>query len=437
MSKRRRQREPVEVTLHGLSHEGRGVGRIDGKTVFVHGALPDETVRARILRRRGQFDEAEMLEVLRASADRIEPRCAHFGTCGGCALQHLDETRQLAHKQSVLLELLQHHAGCAPERVAAPLRGPQWGYRRKARLGVKNVPAKGGVIAGFRERAKAYITDCSHCDILDPRLGTQLPALREMLQTLTIAARIPQIEVAFGDSTAALIVRHLEPLSVADRERLAAFAGEHDFDIFLQSGGPATVTPLDSNTRMPAYRLDDFEFTFAPGDFTQVNATINTAMVARALAYLEPANTDVVADLFCGIGNFSLPIARRVARVLGVEGEAGLVRRAGANAVANGVNNCDFRTLDLADAAALATLDLTDCNKLLLDPPRAGADVLLSALDLASVSRLVYVSCNPLTFARDTAILRERHGYTLSECGVLDMFPQTAHFESIALFERR
>ncbi|MGE0482844.1 MAG: 23S rRNA (uracil(1939)-C(5))-methyltransferase RlmD [Gammaproteobacteria bacterium] len=430
-------REPVEVVVESLSHEGRGVARRDGKTVFVFGALPGERVQARITRRRGSFDEAEATAVETPAPARIEPRCEHFGVCGGCGLQHVDEDFQLAHKQAVLLELLRHHAGVQPESVAAPIRGPQWGYRRKARLGLKHVPRKGGVIIGFRERGSPFITDCQRCDTLDPRVGTILPALRALIDGLSIPDRIPQFEVAVSDERVALVLRHLAPLSEADRDTLAVAASELGVEFYLQAGGPDTVVPLAGEARPLVYRVDDLALEFAPTDFTQVNPAINAQMVARALDYLAPAPTDRVADLFCGLGNFTLPIARRAGTVIGVEGDEALTTRAAANAAANGIANVDFAVTDLARPEAVAALMLGSPNKMLLDPPRAGAAAVIEGVALAGIERLVYVSCNPVTFVRDAAVLRRTHGFVLAETGILDMFPQTAHVESISLFVRR
>lgn len=432
----RARREPVELEIESLSHEGRGVARNDGKTVFVHGALPGERVLARVVKRRGRFDEADTLEVLKASPIRAEPACAHYGMCGGCSLQHLPETEQLAHKQSVLLELLQHHAGLEPAELLAPVRGPQWGYRRKARLGIKQVKAKGGVITGFRERNKPYVTDCNACDTLDPRVGQHLPELRELFNQLSVPDRIPQIEISMSDDVCALIVRHLEPLSDDDQARLIEFAGQHNYDIYLQSGGIDTVTPL-TPARVLRYRLGDIELEFLPTDFTQVNAAINQQLVPAAMQYLALEAHDHVIDFFCGMGNFSLPIATRAASVTGIEGDAALVQRAAHNASVNQLTNVEFHAADLMDGDALAKLPVTAANKLLLDPPRAGAEALINALDFSAITRLVYVSCNPATLARDAAVLGATHGFELSAAGILDMFPQTAHVESISVFEKR
>jgi len=433
---RRAIREPIEITIDGLSHEGRGVGRIDGKAVFVHGALPGERVLARIQRSRATFDEADTVSVLEASPQRIEPRCPHFGVCGGCSLQHMSEEHQLAHKQSVMLELLQHQAGLQPQHLAEPIHGPQWGYRRKARLGVKHVAAKGGVIVGFRERAKPYVTNSEQCDVLDARVGQHLPALRALIQGTSVADKIPQIEVAIGDDCVALVIRHMESLSESDEIAFRQFAELAQVDIYSQSGGLDTVRPLNSEAAPLSYTIDGLNLRFEPVDFVQVNAAINADMIARAIDYLQLTTADAIADLFCGLGNFSLPLARRAGHLLGIEGDAGLIERAGANARANGIENCEFRSANLADPATITALDLGGANKLLLDPPRTGALELIEGLDLRAISRLVYVSCNPVTFARDAALLCDRHGFALLECGVLDMFPQTAHVESISLFAK-
>lgn len=427
---------PINLDIVNLSHEGRGVARHEGKTVFVHGALPGEQVRAQVTDQHGRFDEADALTVAQPHAERVVPRCPHYGVCGGCSLQHASETAQLAHKQAVLLELLLHQGGTVPRVIAAPMRGPQWGYRRKARLGVKWVLKKGRMVIGFRERAKPYVADCETCAVLDPRVGTQLPALRALIAALSIADRVPQIEVAVGDHAVALVLRHLAALSPADRAVLAAFETASGMGIFLQSGGPDSVIDLHGQTPLLDYSIDGLTISFQPTDFTQVNAEINQQMVAQALTHLALSPTDQVADLFCGIGNFTLPIATRAAGVTGVEGDASLVARARANAMRNGIGNAHFAVANLDDAAAVATLALGDATKILLDPPRAGALVVIEHANLSACQRLVYVSCNPVTFARDAALLVARHGFILDHAGILDMFPQTAHVEAIALFTR-
>ncbi len=431
-----RRAEPVAITIDNLSHEGRGVGRIDGKTVFVHGALPGERVRAKLVRKHPRFDEAETVDVIESSSDRIEPRCEYFGVCGGCSMQHVDEAFQLRHKQDVLIELLHHHAGIAPDRTALPIRGPQWGYRRKARLGVRSVPKKGGVLVGFRERGKSYITDCAHCAVLDPRIGERLLELRALIGSLSIPGDVPQIEVALSDAMGAVVVRHLKPLNDPDVVALQRFASGTGLAVFTQSAGLDSVINIDGSVDTLDYRVDGLSIAFAPAEFTQINASINEQMVARALDYLDLEPQDRVVDLFCGIGNFTLPIACRATSVTGVEGDAALVARATSNARRNEQTNTRFLCADLNRADALAALSLTDTTKLLLDPPRTGAFEVLNAFPLNHVTRLVYVSCNPVTFARDASLLTQKRGFRLVETGILDMFPQTAHAESISLFER-
>ena len=435
---RRRQRGPrvlEGVRIDKLSHEGRGIGRVDGKTVFVFGALPGELVNARVLRRRGQFDEAEVSEILEPAASRIAPRCAHFGICGGCAMQHLGEADQLAHKESVLLELLQREGGVTPDRVRAPLTGPQWGYRRKARLGVKLVPKKGGVIVGFRERGKPYVTDAHECPVLDPRVGERLADLRALVQGLSQPARVPQIEVACADDVAAINLRHLEPLDADDRDHLCAFEERSGLEVYLQPGGLDSIAAVSPAASALSYSVDDLRFEFRPQDFTQVNAAINAKLVAAAVAALEPAADDRIADLFCGIGNFSLPLARRAGHVIGLEGDPALTARAAANATANAIDNASFAHADLAVAGSMSDPALAGCNKLLLDPPRSGAAAVVDSEFVDRVSRIVYVSCDAASFARDAARLAAR-GLHLVETGVADMFPQTAHVESLSLFAR-
>ncbi len=427
----------LSLEIDNLSHEGRGVARHEGKTVFVDGALAGELVTARVLRKHGRYDEAETAAVARASAARVVPPCPHYGICGGCSFQHASEALQLEHKQGVLLELLRHQGDLSPRRVADPIRSPQWGYRRKARLGVKYVTKKGGVLVGFRERAKPYVAECHQCDILDTRVSTAIPALRSLIDGLSIRDRLPQIEVAVSDTQVALVLRHLSPLTAEDHAALVDYAARSGFVLLLQPGGYDTVQTLDGQPPAPlSYTVENETIAFLPTDFTQVNAHINHQMVARALLHLELCPTDRVVDLFCGVGNFTLPIARRAGQVTGIEGEAGLVARAQANAVRNNLTNLEFACANLEDPVAVGALSLASADKILLDPPRAGALTLLEGLKFDQCQRMVYVSCSPVTFARDAAVLVARHGFTLIETGILDMFPNTAHVESLSLFVR-
>jgi len=427
-----------ETTIDDLSHDGRGVAHVEGKTVFVADALPGERVRAKQVRRHRHFDEARAEEILAASSDRVEPRCVHFGVCGGCVLQHLAPAAQIAAKQNVLAQNFARIGHVEPARWLAPLTAEVWGYRRRARLSVKHVPKKGRTLVGFRERDPRFVADLAHCDVLDPALGEKLDALAALLNDMQGAASIPQIEFSAGDASRVLVFRHLAPLVDADREKLAAFGRAHGFAILLQPGGTDSVHPMDGTTVDLHYALPDFglRLAFTPLDFVQVNARINQKMIEHALALLQPGPDDRVLDLFCGLGNFSLPIARRAGHVCGIEGDAGLVERARANAVANGIGNAEFHVGDLAGEVRGSAWARADWDLLLLDPPRSGADELLKQLPGKSARRVVYVSCHPASLARDAGTLVREHRFRLEAAGVMDMFPHTAHVESIAVFER-
>ncbi|MGH8213832.1 MAG: 23S rRNA (uracil(1939)-C(5))-methyltransferase RlmD [Rhodanobacteraceae bacterium] len=428
-----------ETGITDLSHDGRGVARVEGKAVFVADALPGERVRARMVRRHRQFDEAQCVEVLQASPERVAPRCPHYGVCGGCALQHLAPAAQIAAKQRVLAENLARIGKAEPQRWLPPLTAEPWGYRRRARLSVKHVPKKGRTLVGFRERDPRFVADLSRCEVLDPALGEKLEALGALLNSLEGAAAIPQIEFSAGDDRRALIFRHLRPLSPADCDRLVAFGREHGFAILLQPGGTDSAHALCPDGMRLHYRLDEYDLDlgFSPLDFVQVNARLNAGMIAQALHLLDPQPQERVMDLFCGLGNFSLPIARRAGFVCGVEGEAGLIERARANAACNGIGNVEFVVGDLAVDPRGAAWARAEFDKWLLDPPRTGAAALLEHLPGKSVRRVVYVSCHPGSLARDAGTLVQRHGFALSAAGVMDMFPHTAHVESIAVFDRK
>lgn len=432
------QATAFEAVVDDLSHGGRGVAHVDGKTVFVADALPGERVSAKLVRRHRHFDDARVEEILEASPDRVTPRCRHFGVCGGCVLQHLAPAAQIAAKQNVLAQNFARIGHVAPERWLPPLTSYVWGYRRRARLSVKHVAKKGRTLVGFRERDPRFVADLVHCDVLDPALGEHLDALGALLNALDGAASIPQIEYSAGDSSRVLVFRHLQPLSERDREKLGAFGRGRGFAILLQPGGAESVHALepgdsDLHYTLPAF---DLKLAFAPLDFVQVNARINEKMIAHALELLRPGQDDRVLDLFCGLGNFSLPIARLAARVCGVEGDAGLVERACANAAANGIDNAEFHVGDLAGEVRGSAWARADWDLMLLDPPRSGAEELLKQLPGKSVQRVVYVSCHPASLARDAGMLVRVHGFALRAAGVMDMFPHTAHVESIALFER-
>ena len=428
----------IDADITGLTHDGRGVAHIAGKAVFVAGALVGERVRLRDLRKHRHYDEAAVDEVLRASPDRVVPRCKHFGICGGCALQHLDPAAQIAAKQHVLLENFERIGKGQPSVILPALTDSPWGYRRKARLSAKFVEKKGRMLVGFRETNGRYVADIERCEVLHPAVGERIAAITTMLESLEGKREIAQIEVAAGDNLVALVFRHLQPVSDADTQALIAFGQANDLAIFLQPGGIDSVAPLwpaDAQLRfeLPAY---DVALDFRPLDFIQVNGGMNRRMIDHALALLDPQPTDRVLDLFCGLGNFTLPLARRAAQVVGVEGEAGLVQRARDNAARNGIANATFYSADLAADQRATAWAKADYELLLLDPPRSGADAVLEYLPRKSTRRVVYVSCHPASLARDAGILVDKHGFKLKSAGVMDMFPHTAHVESIALFER-
>ena len=437
MSPRPLQFPETEIT--SLAHDGRGVACIGGKTVHVHGALPGERVRIRYVRRSRELDEARVEELLVASPLRIEPRCPHFGTCSGCNLQHLPPGEQIRIKQQVLADNLADAGGLVPARWLEPLQDQAWGYRRKGRLSVKWVEKKGRALVGFREVDTRFVAELSICHTLLPQVGECIGALAELIASLDAKREVPQIEVAAGDDHVALTFRHLVPLSEADRLALAGFGRAHGLAILLQPGGPETVEPLGPSDEVPlSFRLPehDVEIAFQPLDFVQVNGGLNRRMIAQAIELLDVQPGDRVLDLFCGLGNFTLPLARRVAQVTGVEGEPSLVARARDNAARNGIANADFHAADLLLDHQGADWAGADYDKLLLDPPRSGAAAVFDYLPRVGTDRVVYVSCHPGSLARDAAILVERHGFRLEAAGVMDMFPHTGHVESIALFRR-
>lgn len=438
MSKRRRNRfdpTPFEAAITDLASDGRGIARVDGKVVFVADALPGERVRAKRHKAGKQADEAQCMEVLAASAERVDPACAHFGVCGGCALQHLAPSAQRRFKQHQLAEAFQRIGGVTPAHWAEALVGPVWGYRRRARLGVKHVPAKGGTLVGFRERGSPFLAVLQGCEVLDPRVGRHLVDIGAMIDRLSIREQIPQIEVAATDRVA-LVFRVLTPPSPADRETMARFGRSMGYDIWLQPGGIETAAPL-TEAPLPRFSPDGGAHTLAlrPTDFVQVNGELATAMVHRALDWLAPVAGQKVLELFAGLGNFTLPLARNGAEVTAVEGEAGLVARGRANTEAAGMT-VDWQRADLFSEAGLAGWRDRAYDAALLDPPRAGARECLAALAGSGVSRIVYISCHPATLARDAGILVAEHGFRLERACVMDMFPHTAHVESMALLTR-
>lgn len=430
---------PERVRIDALADDGRGIARIDGKVCFVDGALPGETLEVTRRKRRRRHDEAGVETIVEASPDRVEPGCEFFGYCGGCTLQHLASSSQIAFKQAWLLDNLRRLGGAEPGEILPPITGPVWGYRRKARLGVKDVPGKGRVLVGFRERRSSYVALIDRCEVLHPSVGDHLLALSELVGSLEARSRVPQIEVAVGDNATALVFRHLDPLSDHDLARLRDFGRQAGYHVYLQPKGPDTVHPLWPEDAELYYRLEAYglELHFQPTEFTQVNADINARTVERACELLEPGPGERILDLFCGIGNFSLPLAKAGAQVTGVEGDAGLVARARDNAARNAVGGTTFHTADLEDPGAVGEVLSEPYDKVLLDPPRSGAASVVSRLGGCGARRVVYISCHPATLARDTAVLTGELGYRLRSAGVMDMFPHTAHVESIAVFERR
>jgi 23S rRNA (uracil1939-C5)-methyltransferase len=424
------------VTVDGLTHEGEGVVH-SGKTVFVAGALPGERIRMRRTRRHRQHDDGELLEVLQPSPLRVTPRCAHFGVCGGCLLQHLSSAAQLAAKEQELKDNLERVAKVTPGRWLAPLAGPAWGYRRRARLGAKFVRKKDRVVVGFRERAAPYVAQLANCEVLKKPAGDLIAPLAQMLTGLTIREHVPQIEVAVADNATALVLRVLKTPPDADLERLAAFSAAYDVRLYLQPAGLDSVRPLRSDGEPLHYRLPrfDLQLQFEPTDFVQVNGAVNEALVAQALELLEPEASSRVLDLFCGLGNFSLALARYAAHVVGVEGEGVLIERARGNAQRNGIVNTEFHTGNLAVAPAPDSCPWLrhSYSHVLLDPPRTGAREVLAAVAALAPRRVLYISCHPGSLARDLGVLVHEHGFTLDAAGVVDMFPHTAHVESLAL----
>lgn len=431
--------ESATVKMESLSYDGRGVAHLDGKTTFIEGALPGERVRFRYFNRRKNFDTGGLTEILTPSPDRVTPPCPHFGVCGGCDLQHLRPEIQIQAKQQILAEQLSHIGKVQPETWLDPITGPALGYRRRARLGVRYVPGRGGVLIGFRERHKNLLANLNTCLVLEPVIAGLLPELRALIGNLSCPDRIPQIEAASGDERRALVFRHLVPLRERDQELLRAFGGRHGLQIYLQGGGPESIASLWPNEpaalsyRLPAF---DVEIRFRPTDFVQVNGVVNRGMVSQVVQLLDLHGDERVLDLFCGLGNFTLPLSRRAKQVLGVEADRSLIEGARRNQQINNIGNADFMEADLYQAVRHSPWQDFRCDRLLLDPPRNGAMEVIRRLSEPLPSRIVYVSCYPATLARDSEFLARVHGYRLAAAGVMDMFPQTSHVESMALFVR-
>lgn len=429
------------VHIESMDHEGRGVARADGKALFIEGALPGELVEYASYRRKRNYEKAHALRVLLASSQRVSPFCPHFGSCGGCSMQHLNLAGQTAAKQRVLEDALWHIARLRPAEIFRPISGTGWAYRLRARLSVRYVASKGGALIGFREKHSSYVALMDSCAVLPARVSALIPALKTLVAGLSQPDRIPQIEIAVGEARIALVLRHLAPLTADDLQRLGQFGDAHGAIWHLQEQGPDSVCLLrPADARLLSYELPDFglEFFFHPTEFTQVNQGVNRMLVRRAMALLQPQAGDRIADMFCGLGNFTLPAARLGARLLGIEGSAQLVKRAAENASHNGLAaHCDFAVANLFDASEESLAAFGVFGKLLIDPPREGAIALVKALPgNGGPRRIVYVSCNPATLARDAAVLVHEKGYLLCGAGIANMFPHTSHLESISLFER-
>jgi 23S rRNA (uracil1939-C5)-methyltransferase len=432
--------------IESLDQEGRGIARRDGKAIFIEGALTGEVVTANVFRKKPSFENANVATILRASSQRVTPRCVNFGNCGGCSLQHLEPRAQVAGKQRVLEDNLWHIGKVRAGHLLPPIHGPSWGYRRRARMTARYVVKKGGSLIGFHEKKSSFVADMQSCEVLPLSISKLLPPLRELVGKLAIRERMPQIEIACGDAADVLVFRVLEPPTEADKVLLKSFAEAHGVHVYLQPKGPETAHPFWPAA--PAdlyYTLPEFgiKMPFFPTEFTQVNHEVNRVLVHRALALLAPQPGERIADMFCGIGNFSLPIARSGAQVLGIEGSASLVKRAAENAAFNGLQaNTRYQGMNLFEitsesyAALCETGERGSFSRMLIDPPRDGAMALVKALAAAPPERIVYVSCNPATLARDAEVLVHGQGYTLTAAGVVNMFPHTAHVESIAVFDR-
>ncbi|OGT60636.1 MAG: hypothetical protein A3E85_02720 [Gammaproteobacteria bacterium RIFCSPHIGHO2_12_FULL_45_12] len=434
--------KPSTAFVHALSHDGRGIATLQNKTTFIAGALPNETVTYQLTRKRGTYNEAEVADIITPSDERLVPPCQHFGLCGGCSLQHMSINAQLQMKQQALLEQLKHFGQVTPNAMMPPLSAASTGYRRKARLGVKFVIKKDKMLVGFREKSSRYLADIESCIVLHPKVGTQLIGLEQLVLSLETYQQIPQIEMAMGDETTALVFRHLTPLPETDIQKLISFGKTQGFAIYLEPNPPQAVHqiwPQDQPERL-TYTLPDFslEFLFHPLDFTQINLEMNRLMVQLAITQLALTPLDTVLDLFCGIGNFTLPIARQARHVTGIEGSMEMVERAQANAAHNQISNTRFYAANLFDAKPAENdwMRQQNYDKILLDPPRAGAKEILPFLNTLGAQKIVYISCNPATLARDAGELVNQFHYQLTRVGIINMFPHTSHIEAMAVFDK-
>lgn len=440
MARRKRKliSEPITLEIDDLSHDGRGIARYSGKVMFVNNALPGEKIIAKHIGGNKNFEEAVSTEIIEPSRDRVEPDCQFYDRCNGCTMMHLSAEKQIEFKQNTLKQNLIKIGKILPEKWKAPLTDESWNYRRRARLSVRWVHAKEKALVGFREKNGRYVADMDYCKILRKPLDDLLKPLSELISQMSVKQHIAQIEASIADNTLALVFRHLKPLSDDDTVLLKAFMDKHNLSIYLQSKGPKTIVPLQEINEPLSFSLKDsgIKFEFLPSDFIQVNQKMNDKMITQALDMLEVKDSDVVLDLFCGLGNFTLPIAKAVSKIVGVEGDANLVERAKHNASLNKIDNVEFYKADLTLNHEKSDWYDPSFNKILIDPPRSGAWEILPLIAKTNADTLLYVSCHPASLARDTQRLVNELGFKLVEAGVMDMFPHTSHVESIALFKR-
>lgn len=441
MSRKPRKFLPeTDVVIHALSHDGRGISTLNGKTVFVHGALIGETVTCKVIQQHRRYNEGIATEIKIASPERVTAPCKHFGVCGGCSLQHMNIEKQIQFKQDTLKEQLQHFGNVQPQNWLEPITGNAWGYRRKARLGVRFVIKKNKLLVGFREKFSNYLADIQSCLVLHPSVGERITELSDLITSLNQYEHIAQIEVAVGDNTTALVFRHLEPLTENDLAKLCEFGKKTGIHIYLQPNPPEAIHKIwpENQAELLTYKIPDYDLTmhFHPLDFTQVNAEINLLMIKQALQLLAPQPEDHILDLFCGLGNFTLPLARFAKQVVGVEGSDIMVKRAESNAVMNQIKNTTFHMANLMEPQEQAHWMNQPYDKILLDPPRLGAKEIIAHFSRFSAKKILYISCNPATLARDAKELVYTHGYQLTHAGVMNMFAHTSHIEAIALFEK-
>ncbi|MSQ59580.1 MAG: 23S rRNA (uracil(1939)-C(5))-methyltransferase RlmD [Betaproteobacteria bacterium] len=430
---------PALLDIESVDHEGRGVGRVAGKVLFVEGGITGERVAYRVFQTRSRHEFAAATHIRRESVLRVKPKCPYFERCGGCSMQHIGERAQVAIKQRILEDNLKRLGGVVPEEILPPIHGPAWSYRARARLSVRFVKKRDEVLIGFNDRKSHHVVDMHSCAILPAHVSMALTPLRVLLARFESRAVIPQVEISVGDDATVLLIRNLEPLSAEECYLLEQFGSERNIGIYLQPNGPKSIHPLGTQPKQLSYFLGEFgvSIKFGPQDFTQINYAVNGVLIRRALSLLDPQEQDRIADLFCGLGNFSLPLARRGAWVTGVEGDHGMVEKARENAQANALDKkVRFHVANLAEMTPEAWATLGTFDKLLIDPPRLGAAAVVETIPQEQIRRIVYVSCNPATLARDAGTLVRDKGYRLAAAGVVNMFPHTAHVESMALFER-